>query len=467
MPNTRAVPVALLFFFVVSAAAMAGGPFLDLSLDEALARAKAEKKLVFIDFFATWCGPCKQLDATTFADEKVVAWLGEHTVPVKIDVDKVKEIAKRFQVSAMPTLVFLSADGTELDRIRGYRDGEAFLTAARAVAEHPEMDAVARAREELASGNWPEALARQKLGTALLLNGEKEEALAEYRKALGSLGTDMMSDRCRMQLIGDICGMAGDHPPAAEVLAARRETLVKKLEGGDGDSSDVEQITAIDAGLDQKEKSFELYNRLSETGGMSADVLGGFSRACRDVMLERRDYAALDAADSRGLTMTLLQIESIRRQRKIVAGDFSDVPEQYSGELRQRFGGMSEEQKADFLSSTEQYTVKRAAEAYEVARGLGKTTDAMVIAEKLLELCPTAEAHHALAAHALRSGKPAEADLGYAGKAVELDRGEHQEYVLTRYELMEHFNRAAAVPPGPAPSTAIDSTGAARLVRLQ
>jgi len=442
MPNLRAAPVAFLCCFVVSALAVAGGPFLDLGLDDALARAKAEKKIVFIDFFATWCGPCKQLDSTTFADEKVVAWLNGNTVAVKIDVDEDKEIAKRFKVSAMPTLVFLTADGTELERIRGFRDADAFLAAAKAVAEHPEMDAVTRARAELASGSMPEAMAREKLATALLMNGEQAEALAEYRKALDSLGTDFMSLQYRPRLLHEICSMAEDYAPAREVLIVMRTNQVARLENGDGDRNDVEQIVAIDKGLDQQEKSLELYERLKARGDIPDETLAGFASTCREILLERREYQVLGADNARQVSMALLLIESLRMQRKIVAGDDSGMPDQMTGEIRKRLAEMTEEQKADFLASTERYLVNRVAEEYEIARGAGKEDDATTLAEKLLECCPTAEAHHALAAHALRSGKPAQADLGYAAKAVALDKGQTPEYVLTRFELMEHLEKA-------------------------
>jgi hypothetical protein len=90
----------------------------------------------------------------------------------------------------------------------------------------------------------------------------------------------------------------------------------------------------------------------------------------------------------------------------------------------------------------EEQTIPRVAEDYEIALGLGKTTDALVIAEKLLELCPTAEAHHALAAHGLASGSPREADLAFAKKAVELDDTDSADMRETLAELEAHFDGA-------------------------
>ncbi len=437
MNNLRPYLILPALFMLVTVAAPAGGPFLDLTIDEALARARAEEKVVFIDFFATWCGPCKQLDSTTFADEKVIAWLDKHAVSLKIDVDQQKDISKRFLVKAMPTLVFLRADGTELERVQGYQDSDKFLKTAGRVVEHPEKDAVARAREELASGYWPEAMARHRLGTALLMAGEKDEALAEYLKALDSLGTDLMSQRYRPRLVNDICGMAGDYPPAREAVAVEREKLAARLESGQGDREDLEQIIDIDLGLNQKEKTLALYDRLKEDGDVPAEVLAGFCTVCRQALLERRDYEALSALCRWSLVGTLNRIDLLRRQCELAAGVSDGRPAGAQDKARERYGKMSAEEKAAHLASMEDRTIRRVAEDYEITRGLGKTTDALVIAEKLLELCPTAVAHHALASHALSSGKPTEADLGYAEKAVELDKGEHPEYVETRDRLLE------------------------------
>ncbi len=103
-------------------------PFQNLSFEAACKKAKAENKAVFLDFYTVWCGPCKQLDKTTFKDKKVQAWLAEKTIAIKVDAEKHKDIAKRYHVSAYPTLLFVKADGTEIGRNTGYASAERFLT---------------------------------------------------------------------------------------------------------------------------------------------------------------------------------------------------------------------------------------------------------------------------------------------------------------------------------------------------
>jgi thioredoxin 1 len=68
------------------------------------------------DFWATWCPPCKQLKPTIEALEKEY----EGKIEIKsIDSDQNKDLAQKFGIQAIPTLVFLDAKGNELSRIVG------------------------------------------------------------------------------------------------------------------------------------------------------------------------------------------------------------------------------------------------------------------------------------------------------------------------------------------------------------
>ncbi|XP_055294822.1 thioredoxin-2-like [Sitodiplosis mosellana] len=64
----------------------------------------AGDKLVVVDFFATWCGPCKVIAPVL---EKLAQQYASNLVVVKVDVDECEDLAMRFDISSMPTFVFL------------------------------------------------------------------------------------------------------------------------------------------------------------------------------------------------------------------------------------------------------------------------------------------------------------------------------------------------------------------------
>ncbi|PIN21690.1 Thioredoxin [Handroanthus impetiginosus] len=81
------------------------------------------KKLVVIDFTASWCGPCRFI-APILAD---FAKKMPDVIFLKVDVDELKSVAEEYKVEAMPTFVFLK-DGKEVDRIVGARKEELLAT---------------------------------------------------------------------------------------------------------------------------------------------------------------------------------------------------------------------------------------------------------------------------------------------------------------------------------------------------
>lgn len=92
--------------------------------------ARVGSKPVFVDFYASWCGPCKVLERRVLATPEVEAAL-EGFRFVKVDTDRFPKAAEYFGVVALPTLVVLDEDGDEVFRHLGPIDVEELVRALR------------------------------------------------------------------------------------------------------------------------------------------------------------------------------------------------------------------------------------------------------------------------------------------------------------------------------------------------
>ncbi len=103
--------------------------WLEQDLEGALAKAKAEHKLVLVDIYAEWCAQCKELDEKTWSDASVKQWIAQNAVAVRIDTDaRRKDLAAQLQIRSYPTVLLLDAEGRELRRILGFQKAEAMKT---------------------------------------------------------------------------------------------------------------------------------------------------------------------------------------------------------------------------------------------------------------------------------------------------------------------------------------------------
>ncbi len=109
-----------------------GIQFEEKSFEELLAQAKAADKLIFIDAFTTWCGPCKMMSSKVFPREEVGVVYNQRFVNAKIDMEKGEgpALAQRYSVMAYPTYLFVNGDGELVHKGLGYIPAEQLLTLA-------------------------------------------------------------------------------------------------------------------------------------------------------------------------------------------------------------------------------------------------------------------------------------------------------------------------------------------------
>lgn len=121
---------AILSFLFLAAIAFAQGiKFEEGNFKSILAKAKKENKLVFIDAYAVWCGPCKLMVKNIFPLKPVGDYYNANFVNAKIDMEKGEgiDLAKKFNVKVFPTYLFINGDGEEVHRTIGYVEEKDFI----------------------------------------------------------------------------------------------------------------------------------------------------------------------------------------------------------------------------------------------------------------------------------------------------------------------------------------------------
>src|SRR6185369_15666559 len=106
-----------------------GITFFNGTFPEALAKAKDEHKLLFVDCFTTWCGLCKWMTAHVFTDESVYNSFNQNFISIALDMEKGEgiDIAKRYEVKNYPTYLWLDQSGNQVHRSVGRVEASVFL----------------------------------------------------------------------------------------------------------------------------------------------------------------------------------------------------------------------------------------------------------------------------------------------------------------------------------------------------
>lgn len=167
-----------------------GIEFFHGSIEELKAEAKAKKKLIFMDAFTEWCGPCKMMSSGTFTDTEVGKFFNANFINYKLDMEKGEGpgMAVRYEITAYPTLLFLNAKGEVVHRVMGFRQPGQFLEEGRK-AINPK-DNLALMKSEYDSGSKD---------PALLLNYAKR--LAESEQEYGEVAQKYFETQAEKDLI--------------------------------------------------------------------------------------------------------------------------------------------------------------------------------------------------------------------------------------------------------------------------
>ena len=163
-----------------------GTVFEELTLAEAVAKATAEDKMVFVDCFTEWCGPCKIMAADVFPTREVGEFMNPRFVSVAIDMEKGEgvEIARRFRVAAFPTFLLLDGEGREVNRIVGSAAPDEFIAKLESAIDPANNAAALKAAYE----------ADKSLATGIPYIEDMKGKLADYNPVLVELWSVLSDD---------------------------------------------------------------------------------------------------------------------------------------------------------------------------------------------------------------------------------------------------------------------------------
>lgn len=113
-----------------AAAAEEGIQFTEASWASVLKKAKAENKIIFLDAYASWCGPCKMLQKNVFTKKEIGDYFNKQFVNVKMDMEKGEgpALTQKYPLDAYPTLFFIDGNGKVVKKVIGYQKPEELLS---------------------------------------------------------------------------------------------------------------------------------------------------------------------------------------------------------------------------------------------------------------------------------------------------------------------------------------------------
>jgi len=114
----------IVFFSLAVFAQDDGIVFMEQDWNQALEKAKAENKLVFVDAYTDWCLPCKKMDKQVFSQKIVGEFFEKNFISVKVNTEKEgkgRALQEKYEILFYPTYLFLEGDGSQVHRMAGYQ----------------------------------------------------------------------------------------------------------------------------------------------------------------------------------------------------------------------------------------------------------------------------------------------------------------------------------------------------------
>ncbi|UCG34030.1 MAG: hypothetical protein JSU68_05210, partial [Phycisphaerales bacterium] len=319
-------------------------------------------------------------------------------------------------VQASPTVLFIKANGTELDRIIGFIGSAQFLEDATLIAEGKSvLELVAQDMKET-EGKDP--IVRIHYGRSLIRRGRLAEALPHLLWCFdeGWKHSVAFALAGRTAMLDDILALGQVYPPAIEALRERRDDLHEAIASRKMAPGDERVLVALNEVLGEPQNTLSLYDKLHREAPDSV-VVGRLREAVFDLLLEAKRYQEI-------LANTNIEAK---------VGEAFREAEQ-AGEAD---GNLSAAQTEQLRAYERQRALYVASSYHQVLLGVGKNEQAAALAERVLKFDDSAETYNALAWAGYLTGKPIEENLAQARKAHGLSGGNDAAIIDTLARVLD------------------------------
>lgn len=194
-----------------------GIQFQDKNLEEAKKLAEQENKLIFIDLYTTWCGPCKLMKKNTFPNPELGEFFNKNFISLYIDAEKEgTELAKKFKIVNYPSFLFLDQNGELVQYDFGYYNAAQFLNIGKSVLEKrnpKKTKTLEEVKGKMAGETIANFTAKDQFNKTFSLSAEKKKTVLvfirgqwcpycnKYIESLQNLAPELQSKNTRLVII--------------------------------------------------------------------------------------------------------------------------------------------------------------------------------------------------------------------------------------------------------------------------
>ncbi len=297
-----------------------GIAFFHGSFEEAKEAANEQGKIIFVDAYTTWCGPCKRMSKNVFPQAKVGDFYNDHFVNLKIDMEKGEGRAfqKKYGVRAFPTLLFIEPGGKVVHRVTGGMDEARFIKLGQAAAKKGDVSSAldkeyeAGKRDPAFIAQYIKARAKSRKSVLKLANeylASKPDLRSEVSQEILFYGAAEADSRVFVQMVGqktEMIKVFGEDAYNGQVEKACNATVNKAIQFRNADLVE-EAVDKYDRYITAKNANYADEARIRYYGAMD-DV--------KNYLKYGKRYAKLGTKQKMSLANSI--IEHMRHQPEAI-----------------------------------------------------------------------------------------------------------------------------------------------------